>query len=82
MSGANNAHNNNLSTHPRDCKGSDEDLLADFEAANASTTDSLSYMDTNRSRTSIPASEGANGALSELELGREPEAHAKPRGMY
>lgn len=78
MSGA----GNNKSTFPRDSKGSDEDLQADFDAVNASTADSLSYMDTNRSRTSIPVSEGANGAVSELGLGREPESHARPRGIY
>ncbi|KAL7413302.1 hypothetical protein BDY24DRAFT_441550 [Mrakia frigida] len=62
------------SKNPRvDSKGSDEDLQADFETANA-----LDYSNTNPSRTSLPQS--ANGAISDIELGRQPEAHAQ-RGV-
>lgn len=63
------------SKNPRvDSKGSDEDLQAEFEEQNQrSNVESLGYG--NPSRTSLPQS--TNGAISEIELGTEPETHAQ-----
>jgi len=63
----------NKKTSREDSKGSDEDLTADFEAANARSA--LSYSVDNPSKTSLPQSTG--GAISEIELSGLPEAHAQ-----